>query len=156
MSWGPGQVPALHRDRNREKVVTSEGLFKNWITLEQTGPEGHRPYSPPSSQMAAAQLLHQMICFLNYSPTPTSPLSLTLPFLFSTHAFLFSNVLSLCQSESLLGPWIAVWADGAVSKCLLMCRLHMMLDLVVRGHNLLVFRCGRSEAHILIHAGGSR
>lgn len=65
-------------------------------------------------------------------------------------------MLSLCHSEALLGPWIAVEAGGAVSKCLLMCGLHMMLDLVVGGHNLLVFRCGRSKAHILIHAGGSR
>lgn len=72
MSRGPGRVLAPHGDRKREKAVTSEGLFKTCITLEQTGPESHSPYSSLSSQTASAQLLHQMICFLN-SPTTTTP-----------------------------------------------------------------------------------
>lgn len=70
--------------------------------------------------------------------------------------FCFPIVLSLCHCRALFGPWVAVEGGDAVSKCLLMCSLHMMLDLVVRGHDLLVFRCGRSKAHILIHGGGSR
>lgn len=49
-----------HTGAEREKTLS---LFKTYITLEQTGPESHSPYSPPTNQMAAAQFLHQMICF---------------------------------------------------------------------------------------------
>lgn len=154
MSWGPGWIPAPHKGRQR-KSCHFIGPFQTWITSEQTGPESHSPYSPLSwcSAPASDDLFLKLP-----PPTSTSPLTPTRPFLFSTHAFLFffPIVLSLCDSGALLRPWMAVEAGGAVSKCLLMCRLHMMLDLVVRGHNLLVFRCGRREAHILIRAGGSR
>lgn len=68
-------------------------------------------------------------------------------FLYLTHAFLIPS----CVLES----WMAVETSGAISKCLLMCSLQMLQDHFVRGHNLLVFRCCWSKAHILIHGGRS-
>lgn len=54
-----------HNDRKREKAVTSEGLFKTCITLEQT----KKPHSSPSSGMTDAQLVQKIILLI----TPVYP-----------------------------------------------------------------------------------
>lgn len=108
--WAPAGS-LHHTGTEREKKLSLQRAFLKPASLKsKQALKSHSPYSPWRIQIAAAQLLHQMICFLN-SPLPPQhypsfPPSLSF---FQLMHSCFPIVLPLCHSEALLKPWVFCW-----------------------------------------------